>query len=157
VAINLSSEESRENSRVRIQIGILNKIQTVRSCHTLILSTKFCPNLSITFWDILLTDRQTHRQGWIRNLHPPSVAEVTSMPLHLRACHPSPILFVFWWWMLICQHYLFKVYDIVWWYSGQNLCIEFVVKLALPVVVGRSVVYFQHRHGGLNGFLRPKL
>ena len=43
-----------KNSTTRIRIRSFNKIKWIRHGHTLNLSTKFHPNLSPTFWDIVL-------------------------------------------------------------------------------------------------------
>ena len=50
------------NSRIRIQIQIFTKIESVHPCHTLNPSTKFHLDTSTTFWDIPYTNRQTNRQ-----------------------------------------------------------------------------------------------
>ena len=44
----------KKNSRIQIQIQIFTKIESIRPCHTHNLSTKFHPNPSKTFWDIVL-------------------------------------------------------------------------------------------------------
>ena len=43
-----------KNSRSRIWIRIFTKIETILPCHTPNLSTKFHPNPSTTFWDIMI-------------------------------------------------------------------------------------------------------
>ena len=42
------------NSRIQIQIRNFTKIESIFPCHTPNLSTKFHPNPSTTFWDIVL-------------------------------------------------------------------------------------------------------
>ena len=42
------------NSRIQIRIRIFTKIESIRPCHTPNLSTKFHPNPSTTFWDVML-------------------------------------------------------------------------------------------------------
>ena len=44
----------KKNSRIWIRIRIFNKIESILPGHTHNLSTKFRPNASITFWDIML-------------------------------------------------------------------------------------------------------
>ena len=56
-----------------ICIWTFTKIELACFCHLPNSPTKFRPNPSISFWDILHTDKH----GWKHNLHPPSVAEVT--------------------------------------------------------------------------------
>ena len=61
LALSLNGEESLQklnNSR----IWIFTKVELICPCQKPNLSTKFRPNLSSTFWHILLTDRQT--DGW---------------------------------------------------------------------------------------------
>ena len=43
-----------KDSSSRIRIRIFNKMESVLPCHTPNVSTKFHPNLSTTFWDIVL-------------------------------------------------------------------------------------------------------
>ena len=51
----------KKNSRIRIRI--FTKIEIICPCHTLNLFTKFRPNPSITFWDVLLKVKQTSSVG----------------------------------------------------------------------------------------------
>ena len=90
-----------KNYQIRIRIRIITKIDYILPCHTSNMSTKFRPNQSTTFWDIVLyivfhpfsqwwritkkfwyldsstiflrypVHRQTDRQGWKHNLHTP--------------------------------------------------------------------------------------
>ena len=64
-ALSLNCEESLKNSS--IQIWSWTKISSICPRHTPNLSTKFRPNQFMPFWDIVLTDKQTDRQGWKRN------------------------------------------------------------------------------------------
>ena len=57
LARSLNGEESLKkinNSHLQIQIRIFTKIESIRPCYTPNLSTKFHPNPSTTFWDIVL-------------------------------------------------------------------------------------------------------
>ena len=63
------------NSRIQIRIRIFTEIETIHHCHTLNLPTKFHPNPSTTFKDILYTNNHTNRQGWKHNLLPPVVVD----------------------------------------------------------------------------------
>ena len=53
------------NYRIQIRIGIFTKIESISTCHTPNLSTKFHPNQSTTFLDILHTDKQTNETSCI--------------------------------------------------------------------------------------------
>ena len=61
LALSLNGEESVIN--YPIQILIFTKIETISPCHTPDLSTKFRTNPSISFWDILLTNKQPKQTG----------------------------------------------------------------------------------------------
>ena len=57
LALSLNGEESLcklSNTRMQIQIRIFTKIESILSCHTPNTSTKYRPNPSTTFWDIML-------------------------------------------------------------------------------------------------------
>ena len=67
-----------ESARLRItfknyiiRIWIFTKISSIRPCLTPNRPTKFCPNPSITFWDILPTNGQTGGE-YITSVHPQS-------------------------------------------------------------------------------------
>ena len=55
-----------KNSAIWVRIYIFTKIESIWPSQTYNLSTKFCPKPSITFWDILLTDRQVSKQAVVK-------------------------------------------------------------------------------------------
>ena len=54
------------NPRIQMRIRIFTKIESIRPSDTPNLSTKFHPDPSTTFWDILHTNKQTNRQKGVK-------------------------------------------------------------------------------------------